>query len=302
MYKNNIPTLQNAEAQVRLLRARRRKFVEGKRLLSLQLFLTIGVPVVGTLLTLKWRDSLEGLVAFASLVIAVLDVTLLDRLQQNIRQTTAKIQEQFDCTVLDLPWDTFTVGTKTDPETIHEASKKFNRGQPDPTLENWYPLAVGQVPLHLARIICQRTNLWYDSKLRRQYGSWALAVTIGLSLAFMIVGLVENLPLNSFVLTVLAPAAPVLIWGLRECLRQYQAAENLERLKSAAEGLWDDARLGKCGDADCAVKSRQFQNAIYESRRRNPLVFDWIYKLRRANLEDQMNHGAEELVKQVVTA
>jgi hypothetical protein len=301
MPKNDILTLQNGEPQVRLLRARRQKFVDGKRLLSLQLILTIGVPVVGALLTLKWRD-LQGLVAFASLVIAILDVTLLDRLQQKIRQTTAKIQEQFDCRVLDLPWDTFTVGAKADPETIHEASKKYNRGRPDSKLDNWYPLAVARVPLHLARIICQRTNLWYDSKLRRQYGGWTLAITLGLSVVFVAIGVIEKLALDSFVLIVLAPAAPILIWGLREYLRQCEAADGLERLKSEAEGLWEDARHGKCGDADCAVKSRQFQNAIYELRRRSPLVFDWIYKLRRPNLEDQMNHGAEEFVKQVTSA
>src|ERR1043166_4227448 len=111
MFKNSIPASENAEPQVRLLRARRRMFAKGKGLLSVQLVLTIGVPVVGSLAALEWKE-LQGLVAFASLAIAIIDVTLLDRLQQKIRERSAKLQEQFDCTVLELPWDAFRVGSK----------------------------------------------------------------------------------------------------------------------------------------------------------------------------------------------
>jgi hypothetical protein len=108
-----------------------------------------------------------------------------------------------------------------------------------------------------------------------------------------------GLTIESFVLTVLAPAAPILIWGLREYYRQRDAAEALERLKSEAEGLWDRAKTGQCADIDCAAQSRQFQNAIYEMRRRSPIIFGWLYRFHREGLEDQMKHGAEEFVKQL---
>jgi hypothetical protein len=295
---NNIPSAENAEPQIRLLRARRQLFAHGERLLWLQLILTVGVPVIGSLLSLKWPE-VQGLVAFASLSIAIIDVTLFDRLQQDIRQTTAKTQEQFDCAVLDLPWNTFTVGAKDDPETVNAASTKYNKGQPDPKLSNWYPAVVGEAPPHLARIICQRTNLWYDSKLRRRYGGWTLAITIGLSLLLMAFGIARKLTLDSFVLTVIAPVAPILIWGVREYFRQRDAAGVLDRLKSEAEGLWERAKSGQCTEAECTIESRQFQNAIYEMRRRNPIIFGWVYRLQRESLEDQMVHGADEFVKQL---
>jgi hypothetical protein len=298
MPMNNIPSAENEEPQIRLLRARRWIFANGERLLWIQLILTVGVPVIGSLLSLKWPEA-QGIVAFASLSIAVLDVTLFDRLQQEIRLTTAKTQEQFDCAVLDLPWNTFAVGSKVDPETIHDASKKYNKGRPDSELVDWYPTVVGNVPLHLARIICQRTNLWYDSKLRRRFGGWALTITVSLSLLLTAFGIARKVSLDSFVLTVMAPIAPILIWGVREYFRQRDAAGALESLKLEAESLWERAKAGQCTDAECTIESRQFQNAIYEMLRRNPTIFGWIYKHLRESLEDQMKHGADEFVNQL---
>jgi hypothetical protein len=295
---NQIPTIQNADAQLRLLRARRYTYLLGKRLLSLQVLLTVGVPVLGALGVLLW-PSLKAYVATAALVIAILDVTLLDRVQRTLRKRAATMQEQFDCTVLELPWDKFTVGTKLDPETIHATASKHMAGADDPKLRDWYPAVVGDAPLYVARIICQRTNLWYDSKLRRQYGASVLGGTITLTVLLFVLGLIGGLTLESFVLAVLAPAAPIIIWGVREFFRQTDATGVLERVKSEAEALWDRARTGGCTEAECTAQSRQFQNAIFERRSTSPLIFDWIYKIQRSGLEEQMNKGAQELVGEI---
>lgn len=108
MSSNNIPVTQNAEPQIRLLRARRQMYARGTRFLAIQLLLTVGVPIIGSLLTLPWPDLKEA-VALSSLVIAILDVAVLDHLQKRIRISAAKAQEQFDCVTLEMPWDEFTV-------------------------------------------------------------------------------------------------------------------------------------------------------------------------------------------------
>lgn len=295
---NQIPTLQNAEPQIRALRARRQIYAEGKRLLALQLVLTVGVPLIGALSTLKWPD-IRGAIAFASLVIAILDVTVFDRLQKAMLKTAAKLQEHFDCTVLELPWDRFNVGAKVDPETIHDASTRYLGGKGDPTLIDWYPPIVGNAPLHLARIICQRTNLWYDAKVRRWYGGWVIGTMIVIVLLLFVIGIVRGQTLDLFVLTALAPAAPVIIWGVREYLRQRDATEGLDRVRSEAEALWTRAKVGECLEPECTAQSRQFQNLIYERRSVSPLIFSWIYKVKRPRLEDQMNKGAEEFVREI---
>jgi hypothetical protein len=214
-------------------------------------------------------------------------------------KTAAKLQEHFDCAVLELPWDQFAVGAKVDPEAIHDASTKYLGGKDDPTLIDWYPPVVGEIPLHLARIICQRTNLWYDAKVRRWYGGWVIGVMIALVLLLFAIGVVSGQTLDSFVLTALAPAAPIIIWGVREYLRQRDATEGLDRVRSEAEALWNRAKNGACSEAECTAQSRQFQNLIYERRSLSPLIFSWIYKIKRLRLEDQMNKGAEDFVREI---
>jgi hypothetical protein len=295
---NQIPTVQNTEPMVRLLRARRQIYANGKRLLTLQLILTIGVPLIGVFLTLVW-PALKGEIALLSLVIAILDVTVFDRVQKGMLKTAAKLQEQFDCTVLDLPWDQFTVGDKVVPEIVHDASSNYLRGKVDPQLPNWYPPVVGKAPLHLARIICQRTNLWYDANVRRQYGAWVLGIMIVLVVVLFVIGMIRGLTIDSFVLTVLAPAAPIIIWGVREYLRQRDATEGLDRVRTAVEGLWERAKVGGCSVIECTGESRQLQNLIYERRSMSPLIFSWIYNIKRSSLENQMTRGAEHFVGEV---
>lgn len=298
---NDIAAVQNAEPQLRLLRARRQMYRHGKRLLALQIFLTVCIPVVGSLLTLKWLE-LKAWVAFAALVIAVLDATIFDRLQRKIRIDAAKAQEQFDCVVLQLPWDDFTVGPRLTPETVRAAETKYGSGKGDTPVADWYPPAVSQLPIHLARIVCQRTNIWYDAKVRRWYGTAAIDLTVALSLVFIAISLGEGLTVETLVLSVLAPAAPVLIWGLREWFRQRDTADGLERLRSEAEKLWQRAISGACSEQQCTIESRQYQNAIFDRRSNSPLIFSWIYKIKRSALEDQMNWGAEHFVAEALAA
>jgi hypothetical protein len=147
-------------------------------------------------------------------------------------------------------------------------------------------------------MICQRTNLWYDSQLRRQYGGWVIGIAIAITVMLIGVGIVGGFTLESLVLAGVAPAAPVLIWAVREYFRQRDAADVLDHLRKEAEALWERGRTGKCSESECATQSRQFQNAIYERRSTNPLIYDWIYRRQRPALEDQMKHGAADFVKQ----
>jgi predicted pore-forming effector associated with SMODS systems len=47
---------------------------------------------------------------FYGIAISVLDISVLEPLQKKKRTVAAKIQELFDCNVLNLGWDDFGVG------------------------------------------------------------------------------------------------------------------------------------------------------------------------------------------------
>lgn len=295
---NSIPTAQNAEPQLRFLRAQRELYARAKRVLIIQLVLTIGVPLIGAVSTLMLPE-LKAFVAFLALSIAMLDVAVLDRFQKRLLLAAARVQEQFDCAVLELPWNQFTAGHPLGPEAIHEAASGYARRHDDSSLIDWYPVVVGNVPLHLARVICQRTNLWYDSRVRRHYGAILLGFALGLLAVLIGVGILGGLTLTTFVLVVVAPASPFLSWAIREYHRQRDVADGLDKVRNEAESLWDRAKSGACGPDGCATQSREFQNAIFARRSTSAPIFGWIYWMLRQRHEDQMNVGAADMVASV---
>jgi SMODS-associating 4TM effector domain len=156
---------------------------------------------------------------------------------------------------------------------------------------------VGQAPIELARIVCQRSNLWYDTELRRRYGAGIIFGAIILVSLLVLLGVVQSLTLVEMVAAAFVPAAPVLIWALRECLRQRDAADANERVKEAAE-VFSSGMTASTIDSDlCLAQSRSFQDAIFGRRATNPLVFPWLYRILRKGLEVQMNIGAAEWLR-----
>jgi len=210
----------------------------------------------------------------------------------------AKISEQFDCAVLGLPWDQFTVGDRVEADDIHTAAKRYSKRHDDSDLRDWYPSNIGPAPMHLARIICQRSNLRYDSKLR-----WSYASIIRITAALIVAGLFfsalhQNLSLADFVLR-MVPVTPVLAWAAREYYRQRDTAEPLEDLTKEVRQLWADALSGKCDELECCRRSREFQNAMYMRRANTPLIMPFLYRLKRARLEEEMNVDASEFLRQL---
>lgn len=293
---NSIPQTQNQDAQLKILRARARTYAIATRLLIAQLSMSMALPICGAILVV-FRPEFRASIAAVSLAVIVLDTLLLDRSLKRHVRTGAILGEQFDVAVLELPWEEFSVGDRVDAEDIHAAAKAFSSRHDDAKLRDWYPVAVGRVPLHVARLICQRTNLRYDSRLRRTYGAMLLFTSILLALLLVTSGLVQSKAFPDWVLT-MAPATPFWAWAAREYYRQVDTADALDGLKRQDKTLLSHALAGACVPDECTARSREFQNAIYLRRAMSPLVIPLLYRFKRASLEDEMNEGAEHWVRE----
>lgn len=294
--QNQITIRQDEPHFLKLLRARSETYREASQWQIAQFVLTVIAPLVGAVVAILTPDA-RPYVAAAALVIAMLDSSLIDRIQKQKLKTAARIAEQFDCELLGMAWNPYAAGKKLEPETIEGATQRWPNG--DEKLRGWYPAAVAQVPMHLARIICQRTNLWYDGTLREKYSSILLWSAIAIAILLLSGGFVAQLGLVDFVAVVMAPATPVVNWALREFFRQRDAVEALKLARAEAEALWAAALNGGCEPAECARRSREFQNTIFARRANNPLIFPKIYAWLRPSLEVQMNRGAEAYVKEL---
>lgn len=294
--QNQIPVRQDEEAQLKLLRARTRTYTIATRLMVLQLCLTVLVPVVGAL----WGAAdpqMRPFFTLLALMVLLLDPLWIDRQYKATLKRAAKIAEQFDCTVLEIGWNPFVVGDRVDAEDIHRAATKYKAGHDDSRLTGWYPRAAGGVPLHLARFICQRTNLRYDSELRGHYASILAGLAVIVAAIVVVLGMVQQLTLQEWVLNI-ALLSPLLSWSIREFYRQRDTAEQQQDLMKSAQKLWERCLEGEATEDDAIFKAREFQDAIYARRVSSPLVIPLVYKFLRPGLEDEMNEAANKFMAQ----
>jgi len=296
MVSNGIPVRQNEEAALKLMRARQWTYKRATKLMVLQIVLTVMVPVAAAVATI-WFPALRPHVAAVALLTLVADTAFLDGQYKWLIKLAAKLGEKFDCLVLDLPWNDFVAGDQPEAEDIRSASRQWSKHSTDNGLRDWYPIAAGEMPMALARIVCQRTNLRYDSQLRRSFGTVILAGVAIIVVGLFVIGLLQDLNLTAWVL-LLAPATPLLSWAGREYYRQRDTADQLEEMMKKARSVWNRALAGTCDEMSCSREARELQNAIYLRRSTSPLVMPHLYKIKRLGLEDEMNEAANDFLEE----
>ncbi|SDI19408.1 S-4TM family putative pore-forming effector [Variovorax sp. OV700] len=297
---NEIDKKQVEPRMLNLLRARTLIYRRAKNVQAAGLVISLVFPIVGLIVSALLLPS-KPFIAFAALMFSFLEVLLLDRWHRAQLKNAAKLQEDFDCTVLQMDWNAFLVGHRIDPEDVFADACKQLSDKDEQRLINWYPVAVKELPLHLARMVCQRTNLWYDSALRKRYRFALLTGCVVLFASAGFASLAIDHTMTTFVLSTLAPMTPAMIWALRECNRQAVTCELLDRLNDEVKKLWDRSR-GGATEREISTRSRELQDAIFSHRASSPLIFDWVYNLLRRQMEERMNAGADHWVSELRSA
>ena len=164
---------QNTERQLQRLGAQRQLYGTAKKVFIAQLILGGPVAVV-TALLVGIFPKLRGYTALWGILVVLSDIVWFTPWQKRLRDAAARVQESFDCDVLSLPWNCLKAGNRPDPELVKERSEKYKKWAAKlPPLTNWYSSAIGDLPLHIGRLACQRSNCWWDSKQRRRYAAQA---------------------------------------------------------------------------------------------------------------------------------
>ena len=291
---NDIPTRQLELDTLSLLRARKRSYTSAKWIFGLTVALGILLPTLNVLLAPTFPE-LKPFVALVALLVLILDVAYLDRSQRAFIIRGAKLQEEVDVRVLRMPWNDFLVGAKVEPEDVQAASAKPLSKKLEGQLRNWYEPCVGEVPIQFGRLICQRTNITYDARLRQSYGRLLLWSTVGLGVLLLFWAVAKNLTSSQLLLTLAVPYTPLLTWAVRDYRRQADTTQALSNLNAEFRKLWAKALAGMT-DAELEARSRELQDAIYQRRVSNPLVFDWVYACLRNKNEDAAHYAAAGLV------
>ena len=296
---NKIPETQLDPIQLKRLAAQRQLYSDAKAIQAVQIGLcALGPPILAVLVVFFSLPPVYA--ACCAIIVALLDFLWFTPWQQSLKQKAANIQELFDCDVLELPRQELLTSASLKIETVEKYSSKYKRKSHDDFgLKDWYSKKVGKVPLHLGRVICQRSNCRWTAELQRRYANLVLVVLSIVPVFTLCLGLIANLTLAKFILAMVVPLMPAFIRGMRQYIEHKKYAVQLDGLKKYVESLWNKALSGADPD-ELARDSRELQDEIYNHRRTSPLIFDWLYRHLRREDEELMNKAANELVTEAL--
>jgi len=306
---DNFSIKQNRPEQLNSLAAQRQLYTQAKQLSYVQIILSVPLIIIISIATLVLNDNalaqkvgvqqidISWIAAFVGVTVALIDLLVITPIINGFRDKAAKIQELFDASVFDLPWNDVAVGIKPDHEDISKYSRKI-RGKQDEynKLRYWYSDKLDGIPLSAATVICQRSNLLWDSDLRKYFSIIAGGVALFLVIFLMAIGVYEGLTLKSFFLVVFAPALPIIIFSTRQWIDNNKAISQLTSLKELLNTTWEELLSGEKSDSYILERARKLQDQIYLNRKSNPLIFDWIYELRKSKQHENMFYSIDKMI------
>jgi len=308
---NQIVELQNKPQAIKQLAAQAALYSAAKTIFSIQLILGVPVVVVIALAALaldkQWfglpKKDIAHIVGASGMLFALLDIFVWSPLISRYREKAAKIQQTFDSSVLALSWNEIAYGKRPDLEDVEVWAKKnqfYTNGSN--RYENWYRIEVNELPNEVARLVCQRSNCWWDMDLRRRYNRMIYAVGAVLFLSLVGIALGVNCTAETFFGLVVAPLLPFLTTGPKLVFDNRDAISRLETMKEALDESWNRIVQGKINKQEMTALSENIQGGIFNNRKQNPLIFDWLAdRLRPAN-EDTTRTTVEQYVTEFKAA
>jgi hypothetical protein len=234
-------------------------------------------------------------------VALLIDVIFLEPVAKTKQEIGAKIQEKFDTQLYHLEWNRAKVGPPPDHETLVDLANRHRAAHPNQKLlEDWYPVAVGQLPLEYARFVCQRANMRWDSALRRTYCRIYLMILVAMWVVGGSYALAARYDMERFVLSVVVPLLPASVQLWRQRKKQEDSARDSERAKEYLENLWSDAIQHDRSPEDLGREARVLQDEVFDRRRRSPAIPDLLYSQKREEYEEQMKQASAAMVNDVL--
>lgn len=274
-----------------------------------RLLLTVLFPVTFSILA-SFFEPFRVWAALYGIAISIIDVSLIEKKLLEWKTESAKIQERFDCNILELAWNEIKVGGRPEREKISEAAELYGPER-DNKFKDWYPRILGLLPQHLARLVCLRESNWWPTEVRRRYLSWLWVAFIALIALAVVAGVAARVSMDAFILAVVAPISPTLLWFVRELRKQTETTTKLGKLLETIEDIWDktlkrapteEQQAEKARQLQDETKARQLQDETYDFRCSYQPIYRPVYRRLRKGLSERMDAIVLDMVKEALSA
>ncbi|MGE3074430.1 MAG: S-4TM family putative pore-forming effector [Dehalococcoidia bacterium] len=284
---SELPSRQNEPDSLRRLAAASATYTSAKQVqfgrIALVFLLAVSSPFV-----FWWNRDLAEVIAIVGAFVVVAEP--VGKLwEAHLVSRGAAIQECFDTYTFSLPWNEYLADEAPHPELVNSRAKQF--GRPRDRLKDWYTMT-SDVERPYDVLLCQRQNLVWDSRLRRNFALYiTIALGLWLTLEIGIWAFVIDVSLADFLLVFVIPGLPAVIAGLDLALSNLRTANIRDRLYRNWNALWQ--RALRAPESVDEMDLRQLQDAIYVCRTRSVQVPDWLQAKRKSRYEDDSRETLE---------
>jgi len=281
---SKISSQQNLDHNIDLLIAQRYYYSQAKKFRNFRITISIAFALISPFIIFYISDwvTIIGSIGGAWALIGYLFKKLLEN--SNIEKA-AKIQEEFDTSLFKINWNKLMVGEKISHEDIGYAKRKF-KGDIE-KLKNWYS-DVLEFPYPIDVLLCQRSNLVWDWRLKRKYSIAIFIIALLYFIITIILSSILDLKVSEYILGLFLPALSGYFIAIDEGIDHFKASrkrKNLEnKLNDLSEVALSDSNSLNLDDL------RQIQDCIFEFRK-GPMVADFFYWLFRDDFENNMKNA-----------
>jgi hypothetical protein len=189
-----IEIAQNTLRAKQFVAAQARLYSDAKTIHNWRIVLVFLFAAAGSIASLAIPDVRPHIGAVAGVVLFVLAL-LVTGVEKRRRVHAAAIQEEFDTTIFQLPWNGISVD-RPSATAVAKAAARYIGGRG----ADWYP-STGRVVRPFDILICQSSNLGWGSGMHRM---WAALLGFALAAMVAVIGLTAWLLHLSFTAFMLA--------------------------------------------------------------------------------------------------
>lgn len=291
MENNNIVKLENKQEHINQLKAVRHLYTKAGYYATLYMIFCAIVPVIISVARLficsEAHFILNLMMAYG--VVALVAGFILESKTIKHRNMAAKIQQLFDSEVFGLEWESYLWGAKPSLEDIND-----NIGNlPNEGIDNWYDPQVDDLSRMEAILVCQRTNLVYESKLRRKYNSIIDYIAWSALALILIVGFYKNEGIRTAIVFVGVPLVPIIKWFFSTRKQNIDDIKTCESLKAFIDNCLERLKKNQYFVNESVLY--RIQDGIYRHRKAAFKIPDWLYNLIRNYQEEKIHTVVSQL-------
>lgn len=283
---NKINQRQNEKVFIDYLKAQRVAYKQCKKYQFVDL-ISVLIAIVLPIISLINNGYAISLTVFG--FIWTLAHLVTEGFRKKKSEQGAKIQEQFDTELFELPWNEVLCKNRVTKDVQIDLAKRYSGND----LSDWYSKEISSdIPREIAVLLCQRINFSWDTKLRKKFTSFLVSALIIYYGAIIAISIILNS--GSFnTLALFTPSISFLIYGVQNIRALKSQSDSKEENLESIDSKIQEYSLNKKIPDDAFL--RQVQDVIFNQRNFPEKIPDWFYNYFK---EDNENR-TDEIIKSI---